>query len=61
MGKWTEPAVKKKLQSREATAQQASVHVRTIDKLIRDGKIEAVQVGRRVMVKVASADRFFGD
>jgi excisionase family DNA binding protein len=49
---------KKKLQSREDTAEDFDVNIRTIDRLIKRGKIEAVQVGRRVMVKCESAERF---
>jgi hypothetical protein len=60
MDKKGRPAVKKKLQSREMTAEQADVNIRTIDRMIKRGEIEAVQIGRRVMVKVASADRLFG-
>ena len=55
------PAAKKKLQSRQTTADQADVNIRTIDRLIKAGRIEAVQVGRRVMIKIESANRLFGE
>jgi excisionase family DNA binding protein len=55
------PVAKKKLQSRQTTAEQADVNVRTIDRLIKAGKIEALKIGRRVMVRIDSANRLLGD
>jgi excisionase family DNA binding protein len=55
------PVAKKKLQSRQTTAEQANVDIRTIDRMIKAGKIEALKIGRRVMVRIADANRLFGD
>jgi hypothetical protein len=52
--------VKPKLQSRQVTAQQGGVHVRTIDEMIKRGELEVARLGRRVMVKIVSAERLFG-
>jgi hypothetical protein len=61
MLKRKEPPVQVKLQSRERTAAQANVNIRTIDKMIGRGELESVRLGRRVMVKIASAQALFGD
>jgi excisionase family DNA binding protein len=57
----TKLPMKLMLMSREATAEQCGVHVRTIDKLIKSGRIETVRLGRRVMIKIASVERLVGE
>jgi hypothetical protein len=57
MQKKARPAVKPQLQSRETTAAQAGVNVRTIDRLLEVGKLKGVRVGRRHMVTIRSAER----
>jgi excisionase family DNA binding protein len=45
-----------KLQSRKITAKQLGICDRTIDSMIRDGRLQAMKIGTRVMVKVASVE-----
>jgi excisionase family DNA binding protein len=58
MQKKSLPPIQRKLQSRDETAAQLGIHVRSLDKLIRAGTIETIKVGRRVMVRCSSAARF---
>jgi excisionase family DNA binding protein len=47
--------VRPKLQSREDTATELNVHIRTVDKLLKSGKLKGVKVGRRHMVNRESS------
>ena len=44
------------LRSREGSAHKLNVHVRTIDRLVRRGKLRGVKVGARMMIDDASID-----
>jgi excisionase family DNA binding protein len=61
MLKRKEPPVQVKLQSRESTAAQANVNIRTIDEMIKRGELAAVRLGRRVMIKISSVERLLGE
>ena len=56
MHKRAQTPVKPKLQSREATATEFDVNIRTVDKMIQDGRLKSVRVGRRHMVVCESAE-----
>jgi excisionase family DNA binding protein len=56
-----EMATKPKLQSRKITAKQIAVCDRTVDAMIKDGRLEAVNIGTRVLVKVSSVEALLGD
>ena len=55
MQKKLSPPVRPKLQSREDTAVELNVNVRTVDKLLKSGKLKGVRVGRRHMVNRKSS------
>jgi excisionase family DNA binding protein len=46
------------LRSRDRSAQKLNVHVRTIDRLVRRGKLRGVKVGSRMMIEDDSIDAF---
>ena len=48
----------KKLLSRYEAAEVLGVHYRTVDKMVRDGKLRGVRIGRRHLVDQTSADKF---
>jgi hypothetical protein len=55
--KTKQPPVKRKLLSRhEAAALLGGVHIRTIDRRLKDGSLKGVRVGRRSMITVESAE-----
>jgi hypothetical protein len=56
MHKRAQAPVKPKLQSRETTAAQCNVNIRTIDKLLKRGDLQGVKLGRRMLVTVESAE-----
>jgi excisionase family DNA binding protein len=47
--------------SRKAAAQRLDVNERTIDRLIRRGRLKAVRVGRRMTVDADSLDTFVAE
>ena len=51
------PQQVKRAVTRAQAAEELSVSVRTIDRLIRRGQLEAVRIGRCVLVSVASLER----
>jgi excisionase family DNA binding protein len=53
--------VQVKLQSRERTAAQCNVNIRTIDKMIQRGDLQAVRLGRRLMISIASVNALLGE
>jgi hypothetical protein len=55
MHKKVRPAAKPKLQSREATAEELNIHIRTVDRLLNTGRLKGVKLGRRRMVVTESA------
>ena len=61
MLKRKEPPVQVKLQSRERTAAQCNVNIRTIDKMIERGELQSVRLGRRVMISVGSVNALLGE
>jgi excisionase family DNA binding protein len=61
MYKRKEPPVAVKLQSRDRTAAQANVNVRTIDMMIKRGELKSVRVGRRVMIPVSAVAALLGE
>ena len=61
MLKRKDPPVQVKLQSRERTAAQTNVNLRTIDAMVKRGELEAVRLGRRVMIKISSVERLLGE
>jgi hypothetical protein len=46
-----------KLQSRQKTALQAGVNIRTIDAMCRRGELPVVRLGTRKMIPIAAVDR----
>ena len=50
-----------KLQSRERTAAQCNVNVRTIDKMVERGELQSARLGRRVMISIASVNALLGE
>jgi excisionase family DNA binding protein len=57
MNRTVRKPVLRKLLSRYEAAEVLGVHFRTIDKLIKDGKLRGVKIGRRHMVDLTSADK----
>jgi excisionase family DNA binding protein len=54
--------VKSKLLTRHATAKVlGDIHLRTVDRLIKAGKIRGVKVGSRAFVAADSIDQFLAD
>ena len=52
-----QPPIRRKLLSRhEAAALLGEVHIRTIDRLLKQGALQGVKVGRRSMVTLNSAE-----
>ena len=51
-----QPAVRPKLQSREVTAKELNICIRTVDRLLRVGRLKGVKLGRRQMVVIESAE-----
>jgi excisionase family DNA binding protein len=49
--------MQRKLLSRYEAAEVLNVHYRTIDKLIRNGELRGVKIGRRHMVDMSSANK----
>jgi excisionase family DNA binding protein len=47
--------------SRRAAAKESSLSPRTIDAAIKDGRLKAFRVGRRVLVTPAALRRFLGE
>ena len=45
-----------RLRSREDTAYKLDVHPRTVDRLVRRGKLRGVKIGSRMMIDDASTD-----
>ena len=61
MLKRKEPPVQVKLQSRQRTAAQCNVNVRTIDKMVERGELQSARLGRRVMISIASVNALLGE
>ena len=54
--------VKSRLTTRHATAKVlGDIHLRTVDRLIKAGKIRSVKVGSRAFVVADSIDQFLAD
>ena len=52
-----QPLVKRKLFSRpEAAGFLGGIHVRSVDRLLKRGKLKGVKVGRRSMITIESAE-----
>lgn len=58
----TMPAVRvdRRALSREEAAQALTISTRTLDRLIRAGRLAIVKVGARVLVPTSEVDRFLG-
>jgi excisionase family DNA binding protein len=61
MLKRKEPPVQVKLQSRQRTAAQWNVNIRTIDKMVERGELQSARLGRRVMISIASVNALLGE
>ena len=54
--------VKSRLMTRHATAKVlGDIHLRTVDRLIKAGKIRSVKVGSRALVVADFVDQFLAD
>ena len=61
MLKRKEPPVQVKLQSRQRTATEFNVNIRTIDKMVERGELQSVRLGRRLMISIASVNAPLGE
>lgn len=48
--------LKEKLMSREQAANALDCHVNTIDRLLKNGTIKAVKLGKKVLIKAESIE-----
>jgi hypothetical protein len=46
--------VEPELEARDETAHALGIHIRSVDRLLKDGKLRGVKIGRRQLVVIAS-------